>query len=167
MGWMGWKAGVFCVILKEKEKEKEICFLFFTTWKKKERKERKEKRRKKVHGNHKFKRRKQKFVWLVVWLIFSKSDWVSFFLFHSKPTQKDEGLKRYLHIGSGEWNNLDEEDRSALISLYDNTGGENWKEGKQFGRYAHVYVEIQKNIGIKVLRLTDCNLTGEFQKKQQ
>ena len=70
-------------------------------------------------------------------------------------------LPNYLHISTEEWGNLNANDKTGLISLYESTNGPNWTEGFKFGPEDNIYCEIENNRVVK-LRLWNCKMMGKI-----
>ena len=70
-------------------------------------------------------------------------------------------LQNYLHISTEEWGNLNINDKTGLISLYESTNGPNWTEGLGYGPGDLIYCEIENNRVVK-LRLIYCEMTGKI-----
>ena len=70
-------------------------------------------------------------------------------------------LQNYLHISTEQWGNLNINDKTGLISLYESTNGPNWREGVRYGSIWQIYCEIENNRVVK-LRLRNCEMMGKI-----
>ena len=69
-------------------------------------------------------------------------------------------IKEFLNIKNKLLELLNEEERIALMILFQSENCENWKAENDFPKNYRVYYKIESS-GIVVLRLINCNLTGK------